>query len=110
MPEEIIPPVNNGYKDIKVTVSGAVSYTAGGTEIVVNSVSKIVEVLSIDISKNMGAYAIQRDKIPKPTGNKITVPIYIAAASTTDGTISYTEVTAGTDLSGETITIVLRGI
>ncbi len=80
------------------TVAGPDSYPTGGFEVEIGEFEKVTQAA---VSVKTGSY---HAGVPSITGNKPKVQVFVGAAG------ADTEVTAGTDLSGETFTIVAEGI
>ncbi|MEM2195211.1 MAG: hypothetical protein QW803_12185 [Candidatus Methanomethylicia archaeon] len=93
----------DGKKISVVSVTGPSSYTVGGFTIIVPELESIHSVLYAFIT---GGYKIGGLSISK---NTITVTIHYYNYPATDAGTSV-EIPAGTDLSGQTITLVVIGV
>lgn len=93
----------DGKKIAFVSVTGPSSYTTGGFAVVVPELEHVHAVLSASIT---GGYKIGGLSV---SGNRVTVVVhyydYPAASAGTS-----TEIPAGTNLSGQTITLIVIGL
>ena len=93
------------YKEIKITVAGPSSYSAGGPTITATGFNRILAVKSLGIT---GGYSMSvADANKNISGNSFKAPIYqYDYPSTAAGPA--VQVPDATDLSGETIVAILE--
>lgn len=93
---------SDGKKIAIVTASGPSSYTSGGFSVRVSALNKIDAVLDVRITGGykVGGYSI--------SGNSVTIVVHHYNYPATSAGASV-EVSAGTDLSAQTVTLVVLG-
>jgi len=95
------------YKRIKIEINGPSSYVAGGPTITVPNVNQIEDIESASITGGFLVSAADAQK--NISGNSFKLPIYqFNYPATAAGPAS--EVAAGTDLSAQTIVVIVRAL
>jgi hypothetical protein len=98
----------DGKKVVQMTVAGPTSYTTGGFTVVVPELEKIhALVVSVRTNLKVDNYVYAADY--SYTGNRVTFTVYRIDV-TASAPASWSEVPAGTDISGLVIEIVAIGV